>query len=84
MVAQVKYRVGAENSVGSSAHSPDYGESELMATDPAPPAKPAAPAAQTLGSNSIVVEWVAPDDFNTPITSYTLEMKGPGAQVIHP
>ncbi|MEQ8414981.1 MAG: cadherin domain-containing protein [Imperialibacter sp.] len=65
------YRVKATNAIGSSSYS-----SEASATTLAgPPSKPAAPTFGAITSTSIVVNWAAPADNGSAITSYVLEQK---------
>ncbi len=65
------YRVKATNANGSSSYSSAASATTLAG----PPSKPAAPTFGAITSTSIVVNWVAPGDNGSAITSYVLEQK---------
>ena len=68
--ATVVATVLATNSDGASGTSSEGGSAVL----PAIPATPAAPTTTVSGAN-IVVDWTAPNDNGSTITSYTIKIK---------
>jgi Fibronectin type III domain len=69
-------RVRAYNGIGASG----WGDVLTAVTLPAAPAAPGSLAVMPLSSSSVQLSWTAPlEDNGAPVSSYTLEMAGPGA-----
>lgn len=66
------YRVSATNGIGTSPESDDASTTTLSA---AVPDAPASPTFGTVDARSIVVNWTAPNNHGSAITSYSLEQK---------